>query len=190
MYDAHKDPYLYADTDVLKNLVGIRDNNELEALELYMVGLRFDEPIPTGKLDSHHYRKIHNHLFQDVYEWAGIYRTIRIAKGGDWFCYPDHINSQMEQLFETLKSNGYLQNLEVEEFIPRAAKFLSDLNAIHPFRDGNGRAQVTFITLLAETAGHPINIEKLNPKTFLAAMIASFKGRIAPLELELKNALA
>lgn len=188
MYSAHKDPYLYADSDVLRNLVGIRDNDELAALELYMVGLRFDEPIPSGKLDSHHYRNIHKHLFQDIYEWAGNYRTIRIAKGGDWFCYPDHISSQMEQLFETLKSNDYLQNLEADEFIRRAAKFLSDLNAIHPFRDGNGRAQVTYITLLAETAGHPIDIEKLDPKTFLAAMISSFKGKMKPLEAELKNA--
>ena len=189
MYDAHKDPYLYAGTEVLQNLANLRDNEALAKLELYMVGLRFDEPIPIGKLDSQHYRAVHNHLFQDVYEWAGEYRTIRIAKDRNWFCYPEHIDSQMEELFENLQSNDFLQNIKPEEFIQKAAKFLSALNAIHPFRDGNGRAQITFTTVLAEHAGHPIDIEKLNPTRFLEAMIFSFKGEIVPLKSELRNIL-
>jgi len=59
------------------------------------------------------------------------------------------------------------------------------LNAIHPFREGNGRTQTTFLTLLAERASHPFDLEKLDPEAFLAAMIASFKGNDVPLERQI-----
>ena len=54
--------------------------------------------------------------------------------------------------------------------------FPGELNAIHAFREGNGRSQVTFFALLADHAGHPLKIEKLKPDEMLAAMIASFDG--------------
>lgn len=190
MYEAHDDPYLYPKTDVLKNLADLKDSNSLSAFELHMVGLRYDEPIPSGSFDCLHYKNVHHHIFQDIYAWAGDYRTIRIAKGGDWFCYPEHIESQMAQLFDKLKSDKFLQNLSSEMFVKQAAKFLSGLNAIHPFRDGNGRAQITFLTILAESAKHPINVEAIAPSSFLHAMIRSFKGDNKPLEIEIENLLA
>jgi cell filamentation protein len=62
-----------------------------------------------------------------------------------------------------------------------AAHFLAELNAIHPFREGNGRTQLSFLTLLAAQAGHPLALNRMNPKDMLAAMIASFKSDEAPL---------
>jgi fido (protein-threonine AMPylation protein) len=54
--------------------------------------------------------------------------------------------------------------------------FLAELNVIHAFREGNGRSQLTFFALLADYAGHPIDLDKLDPEKMLAAMIASFDG--------------
>ena len=72
-----------------------------------------------------------------------------------------------------LRLTDYLRNLDTQTFAGKAAHFLAELNAIHAFREGNGRSQLTFFVLLADHAGHPLNIEKLEPDEMLAAMIAS-----------------
>ena len=51
-----------------------------------MSTLRAEEPLPPGKFTPAHYRRVHRHLFQDAYRWAGRYRTVRTGKGGNWFC--------------------------------------------------------------------------------------------------------
>ncbi len=180
-YDAFDDPYAYAGTTVLKNRLDIRDQQRLQAFELEMSTLRSTEPLPVGRLSATHYRAIHHHLFQDVYTWAGRYRTVRTAKGGNWFCYPEHIPQEMARVFAELRRHSFLARRRFEEFAEGAAHFLAELNAIHPFREGNGRSQLSFVHQLAVKAGHPINLNLLRPDAFLEAMIASFRGRTAPL---------
>jgi cell filamentation protein len=75
-----------------------------------------------------------------------------------------------------LQAVDYLQNLDAQTFSRKAAHFLAELNAIHAFREGNGRSQLTFFALLADNAGHPLKIDKMDPDEMLAAMIASFNG--------------
>jgi len=79
-------------------------------------------------------------------------------------------------LFNDLRSENYLRNLDPRTFSEKAAHFLAELNAIHAFREGNGRSQRTFFAMLADFAGHPLEIEKMDPDEMLAAMIASFDG--------------
>ena len=117
VYTAEDDPYSYPGTDVLKNLLDIKNADELQAFELEMTLLRSEEPLPAGAFDPAHYRAVHRHLFQDVYPWAGEYRTVRTAKGGNWFCYPEYIDPQMEQLFAGLAEKNILANLSAEYFV-------------------------------------------------------------------------
>jgi cell filamentation protein len=70
-----------------------------------------------------------------------------------------------------------------------AAHFLAELNAIHPFRDGNGRTQLAFLSMLAMAAGHPLRLDRIDPEPFLAAMIASFRGDEAPLAAQIASLL-
>ena len=127
-------------------------------------------------LDFIHYKAIHHHLFQDVYDWAGQARTVRISKGRNPFCFPENIEDQATRLFDDLHTADYLQNLEAQAFSAKAAHFLAELNAIHAFREGNGRSQLTFFALLAGHAGHPLDLDKLEAEEMLEAMIASFGG--------------
>lgn len=180
-YDAVADPYCYPGSTVLKNRLGLRDQAQLDAFEHELTAQRFDEPLPVGRLSVAHYRAIHRHLFQDVYPWAGRFRTVRISKGGSMFCYPEHIASEMRKLFNELKLEGFLRGLPSNGFAHRSAHFLADLNAIHPFREGNGRTQLVFFTVLALQAGHPLNLDALDPEAFLAAMVGSFRGEEAAL---------
>lgn len=181
-YDAVPDPYCYAGTVVLKNRLGLKTQAELDVFEHDMTAQRFDEPLPPGRLSVAHYRAIHRHLFQDVYTWAGRFRAVRISKNNSMFCYPEHIASEMTKLFQGLKERRHLADLTVGEFAHQAAHFLAELNAIHPFREGNGRTQLVFLTLLAMKAGHPLRLEALEPEEFLQAMVESFQGKEILLE--------
>ncbi len=185
MYDAVSDPYCYPGTTVLKNISGIENQAALDEFEATMTAQRADEPLPRGRLSVSHYRLIHHHLFQDVYKWAGVFRTVRLSKDGSAFCFPENVEREMRSLFGVLKGKRYLQNLSPEAFAVETAEFLSNLNAIHPFREGNGRTQTAFLALLGMRAGHPVGLEKLQPDQFLAAMIASFRGDDTPLERQI-----
>lgn len=176
MYDAVEYPYTYKNSTVLKNKLDLQIQTDLDAFEAEISSARAEEPLPEGALDFKHYCAIHRHLFQDVYDWAGQPRTVRIAKGGNPFCFPENIPNQATSLFEELRQAGYLRNLEAREFSHRAAHFLTELNAIHAFREGNGRSQLSFLALLADNAGHTLNLDRLDPGEMLAAMIASFDG--------------
>ena len=99
MYDAVEDPYCYPQTTVLKNRAGLHTRRALTRFEMAMAAQRADEPLPAGRLSVRHYCAIHHHLFQDVYAWAGQFRSMRISKAGSMFCYPEHIPREMRNLF-------------------------------------------------------------------------------------------
>jgi cell filamentation protein len=184
-YGAVHDPYCYPNTTVLKNIRNLRTLAALTRFETAATALRFGEPLPTGRLSVTHYCAIHRHLFQDVFGWAGRYRTVRISRQSSMFCYPENIDAEIKRLFKRLKNDKYLQGISKAEFAKKAALFLSDLNAMHAFRDGNGRTQLAFMAVLAAKAGHPLNFELLDPDAFLQAMIQSFQGNDALLVQQL-----
>jgi len=103
------------------------------------------------------------------------------------FCFPENIAGEMRTLFARLHSADLLRGREATAFAEEAAAFLAYLNAIHPFREGNGRTQLTFTALLAAQADHPLKLSRLDPAGFLRAMIASFFGDEAPLGRQLRN---
>jgi cell filamentation protein len=186
-YDVIDDPYCYEGTFVLKNKANIRDSGRLEEFELEMSNLRALEPLPAGKFTPSHYCKTHHHLFRDVYTWAGKPRTVRTSKGGNAFCYPEYIDREMKKLFERIKTEPFLAGAERVAFVTAAADFLAELNAIHPFREGNGRSQLAFLHLLGLRSGYPFELQQIDRETFLPAMIASFSGNIEPLVSELQK---
>jgi cell filamentation protein len=189
-YDAFDDPYYYKGTNCLKNRLGLRDPALLEALELETSSLRSLQPMPAGRFNPAHYRRVHRHLFTDVYRWAGNYRTVRTAKAGNWFCYPEYIAGEMNRLLERLGSSTFQTGVSVEDFLHSATEFLAELNAIHAFREGNGRTQLAFLHLVAERAGHPLDLTRVRLKTFLPAMIESFRGDLKPLQASLRSLLS
>lgn len=191
-YDAFEgqDPYCYDGTTVLKNKLDIQDAETLEAFELEMSTLRSSEPLPDGGFDVGHYLRVHHYLFQDVYDWAGKPRTIQTAKGGNLFCLPAYIEAELKKLFQTLDKDPASWAKSPQDFVAMVADFLAELNAIHPFREGNGRSQLAFVHLLGEAAGYPFDLSRVRRDTFLPAMIASFHGELGALQAELEAILA
>jgi len=189
-YEAGNDPACYPGSHVLRNIPDLQDQAELDAFEVEAVGARSLQPPPLGSFDPAHYRALHRHLFRDVYEWAGLDRTIRTAKGGNWFCYPEYIGAEMVKLFASLNAPAFQPGSDVEAFIEAVTGFLGDLNVIHPFREGNGRTQLLFVRQLGLRAGHPFRSESIEADAFLYAMIQSFHGRMEALVDELERMLA
>lgn len=190
MYDAIADEYCYPRTTVLKNKLDLRDAEELADFEAEVSDTRSDEEAPDGNLDFKHFKAIHQHLFQDVYDWAGEIRTVRMSKDNSMFCYPENIEGEAKKLFTELHNDKFLEGLSSDEFAKKSAHFLAELNAIHAFREGNGRAQMSFFLLLADHAGHPLDLDDFEPETFLKAMIASFNADEAPLAALIKQLVA
>ena len=181
-YDAQEDPLCYPGTQVLRNKAGLTDQNLLDQFEHLMFLTRAEEPLPSGELDLKHYKAIHHHFFQDVYDWAGQIRTIRTGKSGNWFCYPEYIEAEMVRLFAELCTEHFLGSIpERERFADRASYYIAEINAVHPFREGNGRCQLTLLSILCEVAGFDLDEDKLDPARFMSAMVESFSGDTAAL---------
>jgi len=104
MYDATDDPYTYENSTVLVNKLDLRDQGDLDDFEAEITHARAREPLPEGNLDFAHFCAIHHHLFQDVFDWAGTPRTVRISKQGSAFCYAEHIDAQATKLNTIAKS--------------------------------------------------------------------------------------
>lgn len=118
-----------------------------------------------------HLRHLHYFLFQDVYAWAGKFRTVPIVKGSSFFARPEHIGPELQKLLVQLAGEQFLQRKDSKTFCERAAHYFGEINALHPFREGNGRAQREFIRELAVEAGYDIawdlvtHDEMLNPQS-------------------------
>jgi cell filamentation protein len=136
------DPYLDPATGVLRNRLDIADEATLEQTEADIVAVRSYElsqaPL-KGCFDLAHLQAIHRYLFGDVYEWAGQLRTTVISKGGNRFAHHAHIESAAAAVFAQLAKEKHLAGLGSTAFSDRAACYLGELNALHPFREGNGR---------------------------------------------------
>ncbi len=110
-----------------------------------------------GRFDSAHLQAIHRYLFQDVFPWAGEFRIVNISKGSSNFGPAMHIAGALKEQFDKLAQEKAMVGLAVPAFVERAAFYLGEINAIHPFREGNGRTQREFIRQLALHAGHPLS---------------------------------
>ena len=153
-YDYEYDTtYCYPQANVLKNKLNIKDADSLLEAERSITALRILElkqSYPDGKLDFSYFKHLHFYIFQDIYGWAGKTRTVNISKGSQ-FCLCQFIDDQAIELFQKLERENYL--VDAENIAERLSFYLSELNAIHPFREGNGRAQRMFIEILAYRAG-------------------------------------
>lgn len=186
-----QDPYCYPNSRVLKNKMDIRDAEGLREMERRFVKSReielLESPI-DGKFDFKHLRRIHGYLFQDVYEWAGEVRTVDIAKV-NLFCRYFAIDSEAKRIFDELRTEEYLRGLSIGEFSARLAYYFAEINALHPFREGNGRTQREFIRQLAYQNNYLINFAKITRDEMIAASIASFKLDYSLLERLILNCM-
>ena len=133
-----------------------------------------------GVYDLVHLQAFHRRIFGRIYPWAGEVRTVAIAKT-DMFCLPQHIEGYASSTFEELARDKHLRGLPRDSFVDRLTHYFAEVNAIHPFREGNGRTQRAFFGQLAREAGWPIDWSELDPDENTETAIASLRGDNGPL---------
>ena len=153
------DPYLDLETGLLRNKVGARTKVALDEAEgdlsfARLLQLMDHPPVASGDLGE--LRAIHRCLFQDVYEWAGLVRTVDVRKnveGAEFFLPVAMIDRAAGYAAEELRADSNLRGLDRHRFIERLAYHYDQFNYIHPFREGNGRTQRVFWNRVARDAG-------------------------------------
>jgi len=168
--------YRYPGSTVLRNRLDIRDAEGLEFAERVLVRQRMEEGCPGGDFDLTHLQAIHHHLFQDVYDWAGEIRLVPLAKSESRFFPPDRIGLAMQDIHSRIVKQGYLRGLRPDRFAQEAASIIGDVNVVHPFREGNGRAQVLYLQQLGERAGHKIDLTRLERERWIEASIRASRA--------------
>jgi cell filamentation protein len=177
------DPYADPLAGVLRNKLGLSTAAELEAAEreithAALIWLR-ETPVRPA-YDLPHLCEVHRRIFGDIYDWAGQVRTVAIAKGS-MFCLPQFIEPSAAEIFRQLRHENFLRGLERDAFIDRLTYYLGEVNAIHPFREGNGRTQRAFFEQLADDAGFTLDWQHLDAARNQAASAAIMRGEAAPM---------
>ncbi len=168
--------YCYPNSEVLKNKLNITDKNDLFEAEKELTAIRLkelqDHPI-KGNFDFKHLKAIHKYIFQDIYDWAGKERTVEIGKG-NLFCTTSCIQSYAESIFNKYYSQCYRAKDNFNDFIRAFADNYGDLNALHPFREGNGRTQREFARMICLACGYDFNLSVATHSEMLEASKLSF----------------
>ena len=177
-YDAD-DTYCYPGTDVLRNKAEITNAEDLDAYEGELSTLRsieiLENPV-AGQFNLAHLQRIHLALFQDIYDWAGEIRTVDISRGNSRFANVRFIEAAANDIFNKLARENWLKGLDADALSKRLAHYLSEINALHPFREGNGRVQRIFISQLSQSAGYQLDYSDLEQEQIYRAMELAFNG--------------
>jgi fido (protein-threonine AMPylation protein) len=134
-------------TGILRNRLGITDSAALLKATTDSTVLRLTElhasPI-RGGFDSAHLQAVHHHLYQDLYDWAGVLRSI------DAHNVPaSQVEKSLNNVLDRLSRENHLKGLSAEEWAHSASTYLNDLGAIQPFLAGN---EITLQEFVAELA--------------------------------------
>ncbi|RUW06504.1 Fic family protein [Mesorhizobium sp. M1A.F.Ca.IN.020.03.1.1] len=202
--DTPKGSYFYPNTsddpdrtDVLRNKFGIRSHSELRTEEYRAAAFRMAEIAegdgPQGRFDKEHLKAVHGHIFQDVYEWAGHTRNQSpivdgermepiggLSKGDTSFLPGSRIDMGLDEALKPIRDPEVLRASTPEQFAERAGQVMADLNYVHPFREGNGRAQEAFIAELGREYGHDVDFAVITRPRMIEASIETTNDPSSP----------
>jgi cell filamentation protein len=177
------DPYTDPVTGVLRNKLRLAAAAQLEAAEreiTHAALILLRESPPHATYDLSHLCEIHRRTFSEIYDWAGQVRTVAIAKGS-MFCLPQFIEPATAEICRQLRDENFLRDLARDHFVGRVTYYLGEVNAVHPFREGNGRTQRAFFEQLAADAGYTLAWQYLDADRNISASDAIMRGDPEPM---------
>lgn len=182
------DKYTYPGSGgVLVNSLGIRDAARLDAsmndFASFAMAEMYAKAVPD-RPGRDYLVEIHDRMFSRVAPGiAGRIRDVDAQATGTGipYCRPEYIEENLGGLFHKLDREDYLSGLGEREFAERLANRWGELSAIHPFRDGNTRSQSTYVTIIAERAGHPIDWGRIDVDTLRLLRLNAVAGQDRPL---------
>ena len=148
----------------------------------------FLNPIDMG-FSFDYLKALHNKIFGDIYPSAGMIRNKDESKRSE-YCKSIYLEKMASDIFDKLRNAKFLRGLDdIDEFINELAYFMGEVEALHPFMDGNGRTTRYFFTDLARKAGYDIIWSATDPDRYLEGNIAAIDGDYQPLVDVLEEAV-
>ncbi len=186
VYTTVQSIYCYPDSNVLKNKLNIREKDELKQAEEEITALKqymlLESPI-KGRFTKTQLMKIHRFLFEDIYPFAGHIRREQISKGETMFYPPHLIQQELDKVFAKLRGDNMLHETDRERQIEHLSYIMSELNIIHPFREGNGRSIRELIRCMALHYGFSLDWSLIDRDTMLEAAVRSVVDDMAFCEI-------
>ncbi|MGR5347288.1 putative adenosine monophosphate-protein transferase Fic [Vibrio mediterranei] len=183
-YGVSQDHYCYPHSNTLINLLDIRDSEKLDEAEVAFSEQRYIEysSLVSGleDFDMKHFLHLHWVLFQDVYQWAGEVRDVDISKGNTRFCHCSFIERELIRQLERIPQ--LLECLNRNEFVRLVADIFCEINIIHPFREGNGRATRFFFEEMVFVAGYELDWPDISKEQWINANQQGYLGDVSFLE--------
>lgn len=165
-----KDPYIYEDTGTLINKLGIKDYDELRQAEAdlsFVKLLTVDRDVDCRKFDLKYLKDVHRYILEDIYDWAGEFRTVPMVKpekilGGDSvrYSYPEEIDTKAQEYLHEINAINW-NVMDIDEKSLKFSKLIAGVWQVHPFRDGNTRTMITYAFRFAEEHGFPMQRQLL-----------------------------
>jgi cell filamentation protein len=171
-YGVGQDPYCLPGTGTLRNRLDLTDDKTLAQAERDLsevAAQSLDFALPP--YDLPYLQHIHRQLFSDLYDWAGELRTVDISKDETHFCVTHRIEPEANKLFKTLADANWFLDLDRTALIHASAELFGDLNVVHPFREGNGRAQRILFEHIIVNAGYEISWWPVEAREWVQANI-------------------
>lgn len=186
MFGRKKSIYVYPGTDVLKNKLNIKDFEKLQNIEREIASVReadIDVHPISGDYGLDHMKAIHKKLFSDIYDWAGTTRMTNITKAGSSFCDVNDIEMSFDKLHKQLKQDRYLKFImSKDELSDSLSRYYSEVNRIHPFREGNGRTQrIYFRQMISENLCYDLDFSNVTREQMTFASKEAMSGNITPM---------
>ena len=182
VYTTVQSVYCYADSDVLKNKLNIRNRDELKQAEEEITALKqymlMESPI-NGRFTKTQLMNIHRFLFEDIYPFAGHIRREQISKGDTMFFPPHLISQELDKVFTKLHREKMLHEIDKKRQIEHLSYIMSELNVIHPFREGNGRSIRELIRCMALYYGFSLDWSLVDRDTMIDAAVRSVVDSMA-----------
>ena len=169
----------YPDTTVLINKLGLKNQEALDNVESVAVALHsaeIESESSNAPFTFDFYCGLHKRLFGDLYDWAGELRTIDFSKKGTSFYPARKLRALGNAKFARLQELDEFQGLNRSELIDEVTDFYHELNMLHPFREGNGRTQRLFFTLLLRRLGYSISFAECDTDELMMATIYAAQG--------------
>lgn len=176
MMEERRSKYYYDDVDVLINRMDIKKQELLEEYERRIVSLKLyiiDHTKFTDRFDMNHLKEIHNFLFSEIYPFAGEFREENLAKGDFRFAGCDFIESELNKLLDPIFDFKKYEEFNLDEMSEKIAYYISEINVIHPFREGNGRTYREFVRQFAKKCGWNLDWSKATYEEIYDASLAS-----------------
>jgi cell filamentation protein len=183
-YQFHESDIYLPGTDIPKNRANITDPAVLQYVEAELLTQAYQTFIqelqPSTAFNQAYFQALHQRTFESLYQWAGVYRSHDMSKGGSMFCRAAYLANESNRIFTALAAEQYLKKAAQssrEAFAERLAYYQSEIIALHPFYELNGRITRLFFDLIAIANGynpidysHALN-QNQEPNAYIQASI-------------------